>query len=239
MPTESRGDPRNEHCFSRRFSMHARLVALIIFSAGLLGWPTGLPAETPSDSASQSAASAEKTRTAVFAGGCFWCTELVFRQLKGVVNVESGYCGGTKATANYEKVHHGTTKHAEAVRVTYNPTKIRYDQLLDVFFDAHDPTQWNRQGEEDVGRQYRSAIFFANDEQKAEAETKIRQLQQKKVYRRRIVTRLEPLEAFYPAEEHHQGFALKFPGVPYIQEHAVPKACDVRIKHPELIESQR
>jgi methionine-S-sulfoxide reductase len=219
--------------------MRARFVALVILSAGLLGWPTDSLAETRSDSASQSATDVENTRTAVFAGGCFWCTELVFRQLKGVVNVESGYCGGTKTTAAYEKVHHGTTNHAEAVRVTYNPKKINYDQLLDVFFDAHDPTQWNRQGEEDVGRQYRSAIFFANDEQKNEAEMKIRQLQQKRVYRRRIVTRLEPLEAYYPAEELHQGFALKFPGLPYVQDHAIPKACNVRIKHPELIESQR
>lgn len=219
--------------------MHARLVALTIFSAGLLGWSADSLAETRSDSATQPAAGAEKTRTAVFAGGCFWCTELVFRQLKGVVNVESGYCGGTKATATYEKVHRGTTNHAEAVRVTYDPAKISYDQLLDVFFDAHDPTQWNRQGEDDVGRQYRSAIFFANDQQKNEAESKIRQLREKKVYHRRIVTRLEPLEAFYPAEDLHQGFALKFPGVPYIQDHAVPKACNVRIKHPELLESQK
>ena len=104
--------------------------------------------------------------TAVFAGGCFWCTEAVFEQLRGVSDVESGYCGGSQATADYEQVHEGTTRHAEAIRVTYDPAKIRYDQLLDVFFDAHDPTQLNRQGPADVGRQYRSAIFFANDGQK-------------------------------------------------------------------------
>ena len=140
--------------------MRAWLVVLIILPVGLLGWPSGSRAETRPDSASQSVTGVEKIRTAVFAGGCFWCTELVFKQLKGVVNVESGYCGGTKATATYEKVHRGTTNHAEAVRVTYDSTKINYEQLLEVFFDAHDPTQWNRQGEGDVGRQYRSAIFL-------------------------------------------------------------------------------
>jgi len=219
--------------------MRLWLVIAITLSACLVVLPADLFAETRGDSASQSAAPAEKTRTAVFAGGCFWCTELVFRQLKGVVNVESGYCGGTKATASYEKVHRGTTNHAEAVRVSYDPAKISYEQLLDVFFDAHDPTQWNRQGEEDVGRQYRSAIFIADEGQKNQAEAKIQRLRQAKVYRRRIVTRLEPLEAFYPAEDMHQAFAIKFPGVPYIQDHAIPKACTVRIKHPELIDPQK
>jgi methionine-S-sulfoxide reductase len=175
-----------------------------------------------------------KTKTAVFAGGCFWCTELAFEQLRGVADVESGYCGGTRPTANYDRVHRGTTAHAEAIRVTYDPTKISYDQLLDVFFDAHDPTQFNRQGE-DEGRQYRSAIFFADDEQKKEAEAKVEELRRKRVYARHIVTRVEPLATFYPAEDVHQDFARKYPLLPYIQDHAIPKACNVRIKHPELI----
>ena len=187
------------------------------------------------DRVDRASAVTTKSETAVFAGGCFWCTELAFEQLRGVTNVKSGYCGGTKATATYDRVHRGTTGHAEAIRVTYDPTKIRYDQLLDVFFDAHDPTQFNRQGEDDVGRQYRSAIFFADDEQKKEAEAKINELHRKRVYARHIVTRLEPLTAFYPAEDVHQDFARKYPLLPYIQSHAIPKACNVRMMHPELI----
>ena len=189
-----------------------------------------------------SSAAAESSRrprldTAVFAGGCFWCPELAFEQIKGVIDVESGYTGGTRATANYEQVHQGWTKHAEAIRVTYDPEKISYRQLLDVFFDVHDPTQLNRQGPEDVGRHYRSAIFIAHDSQRREAETKISELRQQKVYKRKIVTRLEPLGEFYPAEAPHQNFARLNPLDSYIQQHAVPRACNVQIKHPELLKS--
>ncbi len=177
--------------------------------------------------------------TAVFAGGCFWCTELAFEQIKGVFNVETGYCGGTSATAEYDRVHQGTTRHAEAIRISYDPKKISYDQLLDVFFDAHDPTQRNRQGEEDVGRHYRSAVFFADERQKQATQRKIDELTKKKVYRARIVTRLEPLTEFYPAEDEHQNFAVRNALLPYVQDHAIPKACAVRMKHPELIEQSR
>lgn len=177
-----------------------------------------------------------KNEVAIFAGGCFWCTEFAFEQLAGVVDVQSGYCGGTKATANYEYVHRGNTAHAEAIRITYDPKKISYDELLDAFFDAHDPTQLNRQGKDDVGRQYRSAIFFADDEQKKLAEAKIADLEAKHVYKkRRIVTKLEPLKEFYPAEDYHQNFARRNPLLPYIQGHAVPKAMHVRSRHPDLI----
>ena len=183
----------------------------------------------------RSAAAAEpQMETAVLAGGCFWCIELSFEQLAGVVDVESGYCGGTKETANYDQVRRGTTGHAEAIRVTYDPAKITYSKLLDVFFSAHDPTQLNRQGN-DIGRQYRSAIFFASAEQKKEAEAKIAELERKRVHNKRIVTKLEPLTEFYPAELFHQDFARRNPYVPYIQGHAVPKAKEVRSKHPELL----
>jgi methionine-S-sulfoxide reductase len=175
-----------------------------------------------------------KLETAVFAGGCFWCTELAFEQLKGVVNVESGYSGDIAAKANYERVHRGTTKHAEVVRLRFDPAKISYDQLLDVFFAAHDPTQLNRQGE-DVGKQYRSAIFYADDTQKRKAEAKIEALTQQKAYRRKIVTRLEPLADFYPAEQEHQDFARRYIYSPYIQGHAIPQANEVRNKFPDLI----
>ena len=179
-----------------------------------------------------------KIETAVFAGGCFWCTELSFEQLKGVINVESGYCGGTAATANYDRVHTGRTRHAESIRITYDPKQITYDQLLDVFFDAHDPTQRNRQGEDDVGPQYRSAIFYVDEAQKSAAAAKIKELQAKKVYKRRIVTTLEPMAKFYPAEIAHQDFARRYPYLPYIQIHAIPKASAVRQMHPELINRQ-
>ena len=175
------------------------------------------------------------THTAVFAGGCFWCTEMAFEQIKGVVDVESGYCGGTAKTANYWRVYRGTTGHAEAIRVTYDPEQIKYEQLLNVFFSAHDPTQLNRQGEDDVGKHYRSAIFYADDEQKEKAQARIDDLTKKKVFKRRIVTRLEPLGEFYPAEIEHQDFARRNFYNVYIQEHAVPRACNVRNLHPELI----
>jgi methionine-S-sulfoxide reductase len=194
----------------------------------------GLADDSAAPSAASSAADQQARATAVLAGGCFWCTELAFEQLIGVIDVESGYSGGTAGTANYERVHSGLTRHAEAIRVSYDPRKISYEQLLDVFFDAHDPTQLNRQGE-DEGRQYRSAIFYADLEQKRLAEAKLKQLRDAHVYKRRIVTRLEPLAAFYPAEDLHQDFARRFPLDSYIQGHAVPKACNVRIKHPELL----
>ena len=173
--------------------------------------------------------------TAVFAGGCFWCTEAAFQQLRGVGDVESGYAGGRQETATYEQVSTGATGHAEAIRVTYDPAKITYNQLLMVFFDAHDPTQLNRQGP-DVGSQYRSAIFYANDEQKKAAEAKIKELTDKKAYSRRIVTKLEPLKVFYPAEQYHQDYVFYNPLQPYVQGHSIPKACAVQKKHPELID---
>ena len=178
----------------------------------------------------------QSTSTIVFAGGCFWCTEAAFEQLAGVLDVQSGYCGGSRSTANYEQVQLGTTAHAEAIQVTYDPAKISYDDLLDVFFDAHDPTQLNRQGEGDIGKQYRSAIFFASEDQKKQARAKIDDLESKRVFKRKIVTKLEPLKEFHPAEDYHQNYAKKHPSAPYIQSHAVPKAARVRSKHADLIQ---
>jgi len=172
--------------------------------------------------------------TAVFAGGCFWCTEAAFEQVEGVLGVTSGYSGGKKETANYERVCDGDTGHAEVIRVTYDPKRITYDQLLDVFFDAHDPTQLNHQGN-DYGTQYRSAIFYADDNQRIAAEVKIQRLTDAKVFDEPIVTKLEKLTAFYPAEDYHQGYARNNPNQPYIATHAVPAACAVRAKHPNLV----
>ena len=172
--------------------------------------------------------------TAVLAGGCFWCTEAAFEQLAGVLDVASGYAGGAPDTANYRAVCNGDTGHAEAIKITYDPAKISFDQLLDVFFDAHDPTQLNRQGH-DIGTQYRSAIFYADDAQRLTAQAKIDQLNAAKAFPRPIVTTLEPLVAFYPAEDYHQDYARTNPDQPYIQSVSMPKVCKVRDKHPRLL----
>ena len=173
---------------------------------------------------------------AVFAGGCFWCTEVAFEQLTGVLDVESGYAGGSAETANYRQVCEGNTRHAEVIRIKYDPEQISYDRLLDVFFDAHDPTQLNRQGN-DIGTQYRSAIFYASEEERGAAAAKIEKLNAARAFPRPIVTTLEPLTTFYPAEQYHQDYARLNPDQPYIQHHALPKACQIREKHADLIRS--
>lgn len=165
---------------------------------------------------------------AVLAGGCFWCVEAVYLQLDGVRSVKSGYAGGTADTADYETVCTGTTGHAEAVEIRYDPAKLSYGKLLKVFFSiAHDPTTRDRQGA-DVGRQYRSAIFYANDEQKRVAEAYIKQLDAAKVFDRPIVTELSPLDRFFEAEAYHQNYAARNPGQPYIAFTATPKVEKVR-----------
>ena len=160
---------------------------------------------------------------AVLAGGCFWCVEAVYKNLKGVSSVKSGYAGGSAETADYETVSSGTTNHAEAVEVVYDPSRISYGQILKVFFSiAHDPTQLNRQGP-DTGRQYRSAIFFADGEQKRVAEAYIDQLNKARVFDGKVVTELTPLEAFFTAETYHQDYAARNPLNPYIVVNAQPK----------------
>jgi peptide-methionine (S)-S-oxide reductase len=159
----------------------------------------------------------------VLAGGCFWCTEGVFENTPGVLDVVSGYAGGTAETAKYNVVSGGATDHAEAIEITYDPSKTTYGELLKVFFSiAHDPTTLNRQGP-DAGRQYRSAIFFANDDQKRVAEAYIRQLDEAKVFSSPIVTTLEPLTQFYPAEQYHQDFVRNNPNQGYVRQQALPK----------------
>jgi len=173
---------------------------------------------------------------AVFAGGCFWCVEAVFRELKGVREVTSGYAGGTAETANYETVSTGRTDHAEAVKIVYDPRKISFEQLLKVHFATHDPTTLNRQGN-DVGRQYRSAIFFANQEQKELAEAMIADLKNARVFQRPIVTTVEPLKGFYPAEPKHQNFVACNLRHPYVQAVAMPKVAKVREKFKDLLKT--
>lgn len=173
-------------------------------------------------------------KTLTLAGGCFWCTEAAFEQLTGVLDVTSGYAGGSADTANYKAVCGGDTGHAEVIRITYDPAQISFDQLLDVFFDAHDPTQLNRQGN-DIGTQYRSAIFFASDDDKNAAAAKITEFNASKHFPRPIVTTLEPLVEFFPAEDYHQDYARLNPGQPYIQAVSLPKACKIREKHAGLM----
>jgi peptide-methionine (S)-S-oxide reductase len=162
-------------------------------------------------------------QTVVLAGGCFWCTEGVFELAPGVTDVVSGYAGDSAATANYRVVCSGETNHAEVIRITYDPAKTSFGKLLKLFFSiAHDPTTLDRQGN-DEGRQYRSAIFYANEDQKRIAAAYIKQLNGAKVFMRPIVTTLEPLVKFFEAEEYHQDFVRNNPSHPYIVSQALPK----------------
>jgi peptide-methionine (S)-S-oxide reductase len=180
-------------------------------------------------------ASANHTATAVFAGGCFWGVEAVFDRLNGVTNGVSGFAGGNAATAHYEIVSTGTTGHAESVQVTYDPSKISYGKLLEVFFSvAHDPTELNRQGP-DEGTQYRSAIFYSDPEQKRVAEAYIQQLTAAKVFHGKIVTQVVPLKTFYSAEEYHQHFLDRNPKNPYIVYNDIPKVKHLQEEFPQLV----
>ncbi|MGQ0697836.1 MAG: peptide-methionine (S)-S-oxide reductase MsrA [Panacagrimonas sp.] len=180
---------------------------------------------------------ATQPQSIVLGGGCFWCTEAVYRQLEGVIEVTSGYAGGKASDANYETVCSGRTNHAEVIKIDYDPTRIGFGRLLKVFFTAaHDPTQLDRQGN-DRGRQYRSAIFYADAEQKRVAEAYIRVLDAAKVYRSPIVTRLEPLEQFFPAETYHQDYAQRNPSQPYIAGVSMPKVEKVRHYFPDELRS--
>lgn len=186
------------------------------------------PEQFPDPSVDAPLAAQAGQRHAVLAGGCFWCVEAVYKDLDGVTSVKSGYAGGSADTADYETVSTGTTNHAESVEVLYDPSRISYGQILKVFFSiAHDPTQLNRQGP-DTGRQYRSAIFYADDEQKRVAQAYISQLNQAHVFDRPIVTEVVPLEAFYQAETYHQDYAARNPLNPYIVFNAQPKVRKLR-----------
>jgi len=174
-------------------------------------------------------------QTAVFAGGCFWCTEAVFEPLAGVEKVVSGYSGGKANAARYDLVSEGKTDHAESIEITYDPAKISYGRLLKVFFSvAHDPTQLNRQGP-DFGRQYRSAVFYKDAEQKQVVEAYLRQLGQAKVFSTPMVTEVSALDRFYPAEAYHQDFVRRNLGHPYVLANALPKLEKLKKTYPELL----
>jgi peptide-methionine (S)-S-oxide reductase len=177
------------------------------------------------------------TQRVVLAGGCFWGMQLVFGSLRGVDRAVAGYAGGNADTAQYETVSTGTTGHAESVEVTYDPSRISFKQLLEVYFlVAHDPTQLDRQGP-DVGSQYRSEIFYTSAEQRAQALDYIADLQRQKVYDSKIVTIVAPLRGFYPAEAYHQDFAVHNPQDPYIVVNDIPKMRKLREEFPQLVKA--
>ncbi len=208
-----------------------KLLSILVGAACLMSAGGKLPSP-----ATDVKAPAEKTATAVFAGGCFWGVEGVFEKLKGVSNAVSGFAGGKKApSGGYEEVSTGRTGHAESVEVTYDPSVISYGQLLQVFFSVvHDPTQLNRQGP-DEGTQYRSAIFYTNEEQKRVAEAYIQQLTEAKAFKHKIVTQVAPLTGFYAAEAYHQHYLQRHPNEPYIAYNDLPKVRDLEKQFPELV----
>jgi peptide-methionine (S)-S-oxide reductase len=176
------------------------------------------------------------TETAVFGGGCFWCTEAVFSELKGVLKAEPGYSGGTLANPSYEQVCTDKTGHAEVVQITFDPREISYENLLEVFFSTHDPTTLNRQGA-DAGTQYRSAVFYTNPEQKKAAEETIAKLNAEGVFGRKIVTQVAPLDVFYPAEDYHHDYFRKNPSAGYCRAVISPKVSKFRSHYKEMLKA--
>jgi peptide-methionine (S)-S-oxide reductase len=214
---------------------------LVLLAAGLPMVSCQAASNTPIPAATSDVplATTSSRETAVFAGGCFWGTQAVFERVKGVVETTAGYSGGNASTAHYSDVTTETTGHAESVRVVYDPSKLTYGQLLRIFFSvAHDPTQLNRQGN-DVGTSYRSAIFFANDEQKRIATGYIAQLDAAHVFPKPIVTQVVPLQGFYKAEDYHQDYALKNPDNPYIYVCDRPKIAALKQQFPELFQKYK
>jgi peptide-methionine (S)-S-oxide reductase len=214
------------------------LIAVLIVLAATVIWnrvrATGASIALPDAVVDAPLAAKSGQQTAVVAGGCFWGIQAVFQHVKGVKDATSGYSGGSVASPGYEEVSTGNTGHAESVKITFNPSQISYGQLLKVFFSvAHDPTQLNRQGP-DTGSQYRSVIFYANDEQRYIAEAYISQLEQARSFRALIVTQVVPLRAFYAAEAYHQNYATLHPDNPYIAINDAPKVEHLRQQLPDL-----
>jgi len=227
----------------KKFAAPLRLAALFgAVAAGVLLWRAPLfGAEAPvviAPPAVDNPKSAGPMQTAVLSGGCFWGVQGVFQHVRGVKNVISGYAGGERATAQYETVSSGTTGHAESVQITFDPAVISYGQLLQIAFSVvHDPTQLNRQGP-DAGTQYRSEIFYGDDNQKRIAQAYISQLDQSHAFARPIVTRVDPLKGFYPAERYHQDYLINNPTQPYIAIYDIPKIQNFRQTFPELYSGQ-
>jgi peptide-methionine (S)-S-oxide reductase len=228
-----------------RFSLYAATIGALAITAVAVA--PSLAAEDaviiPAPAADVKAS--DGIQTVVVAGGCFWGVQGVFQHTAGIVNAVSGYAGGSKNTADYSTVATGTTGHAESVEIKYDPNKISYGKILQIFFSvAHDPTQLNRQGP-DSGTQYRSAIFTTNDEQKKVTDAYIAQLNAAKVYKKPIVTKVGPLEGFYPAEAYHQDYLTLHPNQPYIAYNDIPKVENLKkifaenyIEKPTLVSAR-
>ena len=220
-------------------SLSLRVAAFVgVIAAGAILWHAPLfGAEAPviiAPALVDNPKSGGPAQTAVLAGGCFWGVQGVFEHVRGVKNVIAGYAGGEKATADYETVSSGATGHAESVKITFDPAAISYGQILQIAFSVvHDPTQLNRQGP-DVGTQYRSAIFYTDENQKRIAQAYIGQLDQAHAFSRPIVTRVDPLKGFYPAENYHQDYLIHNPMQPYIAIYDIPKIENFRRTFPEL-----
>ena len=212
-----------------------RMVAMLLtVLAGAVACRAGSGAAVPSPAADERKAAGAGKETAVVAGGCFWGIQAVFQHVKGVVSATSGYSGGTAKNPDYEEVSSGSTGHAESVQVVYDPSQVTYGELLRVFFSvALDPTEVNRQGP-DEGTQYRSVIFYGNEEQKHIAEVYIAQLNQARVFSKAIATQVVPLKTFYPAEGYHQNYAELHPNQPYIVYNDAPKVANLRREFPDL-----
>jgi peptide-methionine (S)-S-oxide reductase len=227
----------------RRYVLTATAVggALAILGAESFMAPTRAAEDTvvlPAPAVDQSAPPAGTQAKAVLAGGCFWGVQAVFQHVNGVSNVLSGYSGGTKESAQYEKVSSGRTGHAEAVEVTYDPSVVSYGTLLQIFFSvAHDPTQLNRQGP-DVGTQYRSAIFTMDADQRRVAQAYVAQLDKSGAFKKPIVTKIDDVAAFYPAEAYHQDYATLHPTQGYIVYNDLPKIENVKRLYPSLTRSK-
>jgi peptide-methionine (S)-S-oxide reductase len=212
-----------------------RVFAMILtVLAGTVACQAGSNDPVPSPAVDETKATAPAKQTAVVAGGCFWGIQAVFQHVKGVITATSGYSGGKMKNPDYDSVSSGRTGHAESVEIVYDPSQITYGELLRVFFSvALDPTELNRQGP-DEGTQYRSVIFYGNDEQKHIAEAYIAQLDQAQVFRHRIVTQVVPLTVFYRAESYHQNYAAMHPNYTYIMFNDAPKVANLRREFPEM-----
>jgi peptide-methionine (S)-S-oxide reductase len=209
-----------------------RNISVLLFAPAVLA--AGLMAASFPDPPNMSSVSAPAGKqVAVLAGGCFWGMQGVFEHVKGVIDTEVGYSGGTKDTAHYERIERGDTNHAESIRITFDPSKIGYGQLLKIYFSvAHDPTTLNRQ-HHDVGTQYRSSIFYIGDDQKAIAEAYIKELNDKRVFPDPVVTKVVPLQGFYRAEEYHQHYLDQNPTQPYIVAMDLPLIENLKHQYPD------
>ncbi len=229
-------------------SMRLGWIALLVLAVVAVAWrgmqmtqvsaQMAAQAKAPVPAVDETRAATPGHETAVFAGGCFWGTQSVFQRVKGVTATTAGYAGGSAATASYALVTTETTGHAESVKVVYDPSKLTYGQLLQIFFSVHDPTQLNRQGP-DVGTSYRSAIFYANPEQKKIADAYIAQMTAAHIFSRPIVTQVVPLKGFYDAESYHQDYATNNPNNPYIQVCDRPKIETLKREFPELFQKYK